>query len=52
MNCAEQHTFQVLTKRAERSKGTISEITMAKNIWMGVTVENQKASFEVKWKIE
>jgi protein gp37 len=48
MNCAEQHTFQVLTKRAERLKKLSPKLPWAKNIWMGVTVENQKASHRIE----
>ncbi len=33
-----QHTFQILTKRAER----ITDFTYPDNVWLGVTVENAK----------
>ena len=39
-----QHKFQVLTKRAERLLELSSRLTWASNIWMGVSVENQKYS--------
>lgn len=42
MNRATEHTFQVLTKRSERLKKLQSKINWTKNIWMGVSVENQK----------
>jgi protein gp37 len=40
MNRAHWHTFQVLTKRAERLSEICSELPWAENIWMGVSVEN------------
>ncbi len=40
MGRAPQHTFQVLTKRADRLHALSSELTWRPNIWMGVTVEN------------
>ena len=40
MNQNPMHTFQVLTKRAERLAGLSDRITWTKNIWMGVTVES------------
>lgn len=42
MNQCPQHTFQVLTKRPERLVDLNSRITWTKNIWMGVTIENNK----------
>lgn len=35
-----QHTFQILTKRAERLEEISSELKWTPNIWMGVSVEN------------
>lgn len=40
MNKASHHTFQVLTKRAERIVALSQRITWTKNIWMGVSIEN------------
>jgi protein gp37 len=40
MNHAHWHTFQVLTKRADRLRELNHELKWAANIWMGVTVEN------------
>jgi len=40
MNQNPMHTFQVLTKRAERLAGLSDKINWTKNIWMGVTVES------------
>ncbi len=41
MNNVKQHTYQVLTKRAERLLELSELLTWTPNIWMGVTVENQ-----------
>lgn len=44
-----QHTFQVLTKRAQRMQFVLwSELdwTPLPNVWLGVSVENQKAADE------
>jgi len=42
MNRAPIHTFQVLTKRADRLAELSDELTWSKNIWMGVSIENDK----------
>jgi len=39
---APQHTFQVLTKRAERMATFFKDYAPPKNAWLGVTVEDQK----------
>ena len=36
-----QHTFQVLTKRSERLKNLCTQLPWPKNVWMGVSVENE-----------
>jgi protein gp37 len=36
------HTYQILTKRAERMYDYLSKRKISKNIWLGVTVENKK----------
>ena len=41
MNECPQHTFQVLTKRAQKLFEYDQELPWAKNIWMGVTVESK-----------
>ena len=41
MNKASWHTFQVLTKRAERLSRLSDQITWSNNIWMGVSIENK-----------
>lgn len=42
MNECPQHQFQVLTKRPERMVELNKKITWTDNIWMGVTIENDK----------
>jgi protein gp37 len=39
---ADQHVFQVLTKRAERMAELAPELDWPPNLWMGVTVESQR----------
>ena len=41
MNENPHHTFQILTKRAERLYELNKELEWTNNIWMGVTVENK-----------
>jgi protein gp37 len=41
MRKADWHVFQVLTKRAERLVEVAEKIDWPKNVWMGVSVENQ-----------
>ena len=42
MNETPQHTYQVLTKRASRLFEIHSQLTWAENIWMGVSVEDER----------
>jgi protein gp37 len=42
MRCASWHTFQVLTKRAERLETLGMKIDWPANVWMGVSVETPK----------
>ena len=42
MNECQQHTFQVLTKRHERMLELAHHFNWTSNIWLGVSVENQK----------
>jgi len=42
MNDTPQHTYQVLTKRAERLHEIHQQFTWTSNIWMGVSVEDQR----------
>jgi protein gp37 len=39
---AQQHTFQILTKRAERMEKFFRTRSVPTNAWLGVSVENQK----------
>jgi protein gp37 len=48
MRAAEQHQFQVLTKRAARLEELAPKIDIAPNIWLGVSVE----SAAYTWRIE
>lgn len=41
MNDCPRHTFQVLTKRPERTRAISSKLTWTSNIWMGTSVENR-----------
>ncbi|MFN0318356.1 MAG: DUF5131 family protein [Burkholderiales bacterium] len=43
-----QHTFQILTKRAARLLELSSQIRWPENVWMGVSVENQRQIARVK----
>lgn len=42
MRKAHWHTFQVLTKRADRLNELANELDWAPNVWMGVSVENDR----------
>lgn len=43
MNACPQHTFQALTKRSGRIREMAGMVHWTPNIWMGVSVENQRA---------
>jgi protein gp37 len=47
MNNCPQHTFQVLTKRSEILLKYHKELTWTHNIWMGVSVENEKVMHRI-----
>ncbi|MDD2498108.1 MAG: phage Gp37/Gp68 family protein [Desulfitobacteriaceae bacterium] len=47
MNHASQHTFQVLTKRAERMAELASSLNWTPNIWQGVTVESDHYKYRM-----
>jgi protein gp37 len=47
MRRASWHRFQVLTKRSERLASLDSRIKWAANIWMGVSVENDRYQFRI-----
>lgn len=48
MNQCPQHVFQVLTKRAKRLEVVCDSLTWTPNIWMGVSVEDER----VMWRID
>lgn len=47
MNRAEKHTFQVLTKRAERLVEVAKHLNWTPNIWQGVTVESNEYKYRI-----
>lgn len=47
MNRADWHQYQVLTKRAERLQELSGRLNWAPNIWMGVSVENEKYLYRI-----
>lgn len=49
MNNNPQHVFQVLTKRAERLFELHTELKWTHNIWMGVSVENEKVKDRIDY---
>jgi protein gp37 len=49
MNENPQHTFQVLTKRAERLLELNDKLKWTHNIWMGVSVENEKVTSRIEY---
>jgi putative ABC transporter subunit len=44
-----QHTFQILTKRADRMYGYFSIRTIPENVWLGVTVENRTVKSRIDY---
>jgi protein gp37 len=42
MGQADQHVFQVLTKRHERLAALAPELDWHANVWIGVTIENRR----------
>jgi protein gp37 len=47
MRSAHWHLFQVLTKRSERLLELSPQLEWPENVWMGVSVENQKYTFRI-----
>lgn len=47
MSHASQHIFQVLTKRSERLQEVAKDLPWPKNVWMGVSVENEDVMYRV-----
>jgi protein gp37 len=48
MQAAHWHTFQILTKRADRLAEIAKELSWSQNIWMGVSVESE----DYLWRID
>jgi len=42
-----QHTYQVLTKRAQRPSRIAGELDWPSNLWMGVSVETRRYAFRI-----
>lgn len=49
MNNTPQHTYQVLTKRAERLFALHEELNWTANIWMGVSVEDSRVTERINF---
>jgi len=47
MHQASWHTFQVLTKRSKRLRELDSKTNWSSNVWMGVSVENEKYALRI-----
>lgn len=47
MEACPQHTFQILTKRSDRLRGCADVLPWPRNVWMGVSVEDQKVLHRV-----
>lgn len=48
MGDASQHTFQILTKRAERLEELSPALKWPQNVWMGVSVESEDYQFRIE----
>jgi len=42
-----QHNYQILTKRADRMAEFFSTRSVPKNVWLGVTVENEQSKYRM-----
>jgi protein gp37 len=49
MRQAQQHQYQILTKRAERLTQLSPELPWRENIWMGVTVETEAYKYRIDY---
>ncbi|MEQ0563983.1 phage Gp37/Gp68 family protein [Amycolatopsis sp. NEAU-NG30] len=47
MEATPQHTYQVLTKRSRRIRRIAGSLDWPRNLWLGVSVENQDAAYRV-----
>ncbi len=43
-----RHTYQILTKRADRARRLSGSLAWPSNVWMGVSIENQTYAFRAK----
>lgn len=48
MSECEQHIFQVLTKRASRLRAVAPELEWPQNVWMGVSVEDERVAHRIE----
>lgn len=48
MRACPRHQFQVLTKRVERLVNISTSLSWPRNVWMGVSVENQNYAYRAK----
>ena len=48
MAASKQHTFQILTKRAERMEEITRTLPLLPNVWLGVSVENGEHVFRLE----
>ena len=48
MNETPQHNYQLLTKRSERMLEISGQLNWSDNIWLGVSVENERATKRIK----
>lgn len=49
INHTPQHTYQILTKRAERMKEYCNTHYIPKNVWLGVTVEDINTKYRINY---
>jgi len=47
MEVTTQHTYQLLTKRADRLEEISHKLTWPKNVWMGVSIESSEYNFRI-----
>lgn len=48
MRSTPQHQYQILTKRSKRLSQLADQLPWPENVWMGVSVENQRYAFRVR----
>lgn len=49
MRQAERHTFQVLTKRAQRAQQVLDGVDVPDNVWIGTSIENDRYVFRADY---